>query len=66
LIAGEALAGLVIATFNFRAWPLPEFFKEPSYIAGIVVMFIVALVLIRIPMANAGRPDEPAPPAAMM
>ncbi|HEY1335928.1 MAG TPA: oligopeptide transporter, OPT family [Bryobacteraceae bacterium] len=66
LIAGEALAGLVIATFNFQDWTLPEFFKDPSYVAGVVVMAIIGLVLIRIPLANAGSPDEPAPPAAIM
>jgi hypothetical protein len=66
LIAGEALAGLVIATFNFQDWKLPEFFQNPSYLAGIVVMALIALALIRIPLANAGSPDEPAPPAAIM
>jgi putative OPT family oligopeptide transporter len=66
LIAGEALAGLVIATFNFQDWPLPEFFKDPSYLAGILVMALLAFVLIRIPMTNADSPDEPAPPVAIM
>jgi len=66
LIAGEALAGLVTATFNFKQWPLPVIFKEPSYWLGVVVMFLIAWVLVRIPLANAGRPEEPAPPVAMM
>ena len=66
LIAGEALAGLVIATFNFRDWQLPEFFSSPSYLVGIVVMALLGLVLITIPLRNAGSPDEPAPPAAIM
>ena len=66
LIAGEALAGLVTATFNFMDWPLPELFKDPSYVAGIAVMGLIALALIRIPLQNAGSPDEPAPPVAMM
>src|SRR6266576_1608380 len=29
-IAGEALVGLITAWFNFKEWPLPVFFKEPS------------------------------------
>jgi len=66
LIAGEALAGLVTATFNFQQWPLPVIFANPSYWVGLVVMALIAWVLIRVPLANAGRPDEPAPPSAMM
>jgi putative OPT family oligopeptide transporter len=63
MIAGEALAGLVTATFNFMDWPLPSVFKDPSYAAGIVVMALIALVLVWVPLKNAGRPDEPAPPS---
>jgi putative OPT family oligopeptide transporter len=66
LIAGEALAGLVTATFNFQQWPLPVIFANPSYWAGLAVMALIAWVLIRVPLANAGRPDEPAPPSAIM
>jgi len=66
LIAGEALMGLLTATFNFFEWPLPEIFKAPSYLFGLVVMAILAFILIRVPLANAGHPDEPAPPVAMM
>ncbi|MFY9820697.1 MAG: oligopeptide transporter, OPT family [Thermoanaerobaculia bacterium] len=66
LIAGEALVGLATATFNFFNWPLPSIFESPSYIAGLVVMAILAFVLVRVPLANAGSPDEPAPPVAMM
>lgn len=66
LIAGEALAGLVIATFNFQDWSLPEFFAEPSYLAGVVVMALLGFVLVAIPLKNAGSPDEPAPPSAIM
>jgi magnesium-transporting ATPase (P-type) len=65
-IAGEALAGLVTATFNFQDWKLPELFKQPSYLLGVAVIAVLALILIRIPFANAGDPNEPAPPAAIM
>ena len=41
-------------------------FKEPSYLVGLAVMALLAFVLIRVPLANAGSPDEPAPPVAMM
>jgi putative OPT family oligopeptide transporter len=66
LIAGEALVGLVTAACNFFDWPLPSFFKEPSYLAGLFVLLLIAVTLIKVPLSNAGRPDEPAPPSAMM
>jgi putative OPT family oligopeptide transporter len=66
LIAGEALAGLVKALYDFQDKNLPEIFAHPSYIVGIGVMALIALILIRVPLANAGDPNEPAPPVAMM
>jgi putative OPT family oligopeptide transporter len=66
LIAGEALMGLVIAMFRFFEWPLPAIFKEPSYLFGFAVILLLGVLLVRLPLANAGSPDEPAPPAAMM
>jgi len=66
LIAGEALVGLVTATFNFFEWPLPMIFKAPSYLAGLVVLLLLAYALVKVPLSNAGRPDQPAPPAAIM
>jgi len=66
LIAGEALMGLVEAAFNFFEWPIPYFLEEPSYLVGAVILTILAFFMVRTPLANAGRPDEPAPPAAMM
>src|SRR5690349_9133503 len=64
LIAGEALAGLVKAVYDFQDKDLPSAFKEPSYLVGVGVIALIALALIRIPLANAGDPNEPAPPAA--
>lgn len=66
LIAGESIMGLVIATFRFFEWPLPKIFDQPSYLFGFGVIVMLAIILIRLPLANAGSPDEPAPPAAMM
>ncbi|HXI43603.1 MAG TPA: OPT/YSL family transporter, partial [Bryobacteraceae bacterium] len=66
MIAGEALLGLVTATFNFVDKPLPQLSASPSYWIGIAVMVLIAYVLVRYPLANAGSPDEPAPPTAMM
>src|SRR5579863_1861843 len=66
LIAGESLMGLVIAAFRFFEWPLPKIFADPSYFFGILVIVLLGFLLVRLPLANAGHPDEPAPPAAMM
>jgi len=66
MIAGEALVGLITATFAWLEKALPRVFEAPSYLAGLVVLGLIAFVLIRLPIANAGSPDEPAPPAAMV
>jgi hypothetical protein len=74
-IAGEALVGLVTAWFNYKYGKLPEIFGdsksalfhgEPSYLGGMAVMLLLAIVLVKVPLDHAGSRDEPAPPAAMM
>lgn len=66
LIAGEALTGLVTATFSFLKWKVPVIFENPSYIVGIVILLVLGYVLVKVPLANAGRPEDPAPPAAIV
>jgi uncharacterized oligopeptide transporter (OPT) family protein len=66
LIAGEALVGLVFAAMAFWDVPTPAIFRDPSFIGSLAVFLIVGYVLIMIPVKNAGKPDEPAPPSAMM
>src|SRR5579862_1014759 len=66
LIAGEALTGLLFAYFRFRDIEVFQFFKEPSYLLGFGVMLLLGFIMVRLPLSKAGRPDEPAPPAAMM
>jgi putative OPT family oligopeptide transporter len=66
LIAGEALAGLVTGWFNYKYGKLPELMTNPSYVVGVVLMALMALLMIQVPLANAGDPNEPAPPAAIM
>jgi hypothetical protein len=64
LIAGEALVGLIFAGFAaFEMFP-GAVFDDPSFIVGLAVMLIIGWVLVRLPMNNAGSPDEPAPPTA--
>jgi len=66
MIAGEALMGLVTATFNFFDIKIPEVFQHPSYIVGLAVLALLANTLIQVPLANAGRPEDPPPPAVFM
>ena len=71
LIAGEALCGLVIAAFrgvekSRNSKILPEISANPSDYIGVVVFLLLAILMVRLPLANAGRPDEPAPPTAIM
>jgi hypothetical protein len=63
-IAGEALMGLVFALFYFMDLTIPEIFKEPSFLVSILVLVIIGYILVKVPVNNAGSPDEPAPPTA--
>ncbi len=66
LIAGEALTGLVTATFSFLKIKVPLLFANPSYIVGLAVLALLGIILIQVPLANAGRPEDPAPPAVIV
>jgi putative OPT family oligopeptide transporter len=66
LIAGEALCGLVVAGFRGFQKPLPVIFQHPSDLLGMLAFIVLIVVMIRVPLANAGSPDEPAPPTAIM
>ena len=68
LIAGEALVGLVFAGIAFYSVDLlaaMKVFESPSFIPSLLVFLIVGLVLVMIPLRNAGKADEPAPPSAV-
>jgi putative OPT family oligopeptide transporter len=66
LIAGEALMGLVIATFAYFEKPIPAIFETPTYVLGLVMFGIIAYTLIKVPVSQAGSPDEPAMPQVIM
>jgi len=65
-IAGEALCGLVIAGLvgSGRDVTLVQW-TPPIWVAH-AALVVLLLVMIRVPLANAGSPDEPAPPTAIM
>jgi putative OPT family oligopeptide transporter len=67
LIAGEAVLGLVWAGLQFApAWTRTQIFANPTYLAGVAVMALLAALMIFLPLSSAGDPNEPAPPTAMM
>jgi uncharacterized oligopeptide transporter (OPT) family protein len=82
LIAGESLLGLLWAALvalalsqqtwlqgaaaaakRITSW---QIFEHPSYVIGLIVMALLALLMIALPLTAAGDPKEPAPPTAMM
>jgi putative OPT family oligopeptide transporter len=70
LIAGEALLGLLWAGLRGSVWQPPkqppQIFANPQYLAGTLVLALLAGLMILVPLLAAGDPSEPAPPAAMM
>ena len=72
LIAGEALIGLLFAGLAFFEINYGDFF--PSLIPVLPLPFVVSLVifamlgwlLVKYPVANAGNPDDPAPPSGLI
>ena len=71
LIAGEALCGLVVAGFRAAEKSqghkiLPDLTWWGTDLLAILVLVGLAMLMIRLPLANAGHPDEPAPPTAIM
>jgi putative OPT family oligopeptide transporter len=66
LIAGEALCGLVIAGIVGSGHSLPQIFANPHWISGLIGLAMLIGVMVKVPLANAGRPEDPAPPTAIM
>lgn len=66
LIAGEALIGLVWSGMQFLPPGMIPDFGNHNYLIGLAVLAGLAVLMIRLPLTNAGSPDEPAPPTAIM
>jgi putative OPT family oligopeptide transporter len=68
LIAGEALMGLIIAIFavgDIFLFDIFSFFSNPPFWISLIVLALIALVLVQIPVKNAGEADAPVPPSAV-
>jgi putative OPT family oligopeptide transporter len=66
MIAGEALCGLVIAGLVGSGYDVALVKWTAPAILSVAAMVILILVMVRVPLANAGRPEDPAPPTAIM
>ena len=57
----------VAKTFHGMSWH-DLYYANPDipYLVGVAVIGLIAFLLVKIPLNNAGDPNEPAPPAAMM
>jgi putative OPT family oligopeptide transporter len=66
MIAGEALCGLVIAGLVGSNHDVTLFKWTPPFLLALGALAVLAIVMIRVPLANCGRPEDPAPPTAIM
>ncbi|MCK9209477.1 MAG: oligopeptide transporter, OPT family [Ignavibacteriaceae bacterium] len=66
LIAGEALIGLFFAALAFFEIQIADLSSPASIILSVVVLAVIAFMLIKIPVGNAGKPDDPLPPHVSM
>jgi putative OPT family oligopeptide transporter len=74
LIAGEALCGIAVAAIIARQLAnnphaearLYQFAIGNHLIMAVIALAILVGVMIFVPLANAGRPEDPAPPTAIM
>jgi putative OPT family oligopeptide transporter len=66
LIAGEALCGLVIAGLVGSGRDVTLVKWGAPFWAALLALLVLVVTMVRVPLANAGRPDEPAPPTAIM
>ena len=74
LIAGEALCGIAVASILARKLAqnphaeakLYQFALGNSLVTAVIAFVVLAGLMIFLPLANAGSPDDPAPPTAIM
>ncbi len=70
LIAGEALCGLAIAGLVGSGYDVTLVKWNPDSFMPMLLAFValvaLVIVMVLVPLANAGRPEDPAPPTAIM
>jgi magnesium-transporting ATPase (P-type) len=58
--------GLVIAGLAFYEVRIPRLVANPTFWLSLLVFALIALILIFFPLKRAGKPEEPAPPSAVI
>jgi putative OPT family oligopeptide transporter len=66
LIAGEALCGLAVAALVGTGHDVTLLKWTAPFPAALIALAVLAVLMVQVPLRNAGRPDEPAPPTAIM
>jgi hypothetical protein len=65
-LCGLLVAGFRAAEKSYGHAILPDWTWAGTTWLSILVLVGLAALMIRLPLENAGRPDEPAPPTAIM
>jgi OPT family oligopeptide transporter len=65
LIAGEALTGLVFAPLKIYNIKFKQVLFEPHFLLGMSIIILIAIIMVMVPLRNAGKADAPIPPSAM-
>jgi len=60
------LCGLVIAGLVGSGKDVTLVHWTPSFRVALAALAVLIAVMVRVPLANAGSPEEPAPPTAIM
>jgi OPT family oligopeptide transporter len=66
LIAGEALTGLMFTPLKIYNVKFKQVMYEPHFLIGMAVIVLIAIIMVRIPLRNAGKADGPLPPSAVI
>lgn len=64
LIAGEALVGILFAVLSYKNVNYVLNANPGMFWISLLILAGIAVYLIKVPLANAGEADEPAPPSA--
>ena len=68
----RAMQGNILGTRTLSLFYTTDFADQlenriiPALRSGFIVLAIIAFVMVRLPLAHAGRPEDPAPPTAIM
>jgi putative OPT family oligopeptide transporter len=64
LIAGEALVGILFAVLSYKNVNYVLNANPGMFWISLLILAGIAVYLVKVPLANAGEADEPAPPSA--